>query len=322
MWAAGVALALGVLAYALLELTPWPAARFYGFFMDRGGERLNAALERHVPRGIAALLEQQYDAGAFLDVYYPESSSQPLPAIVWVHGGAFFSGNKRHVANYLKILAAQGYTAVAVGYSLAPGASYPTALRQVNSALGYLADNAARLRIDSERFVLAGDSAGAQLAAQLANAISEPSYAAAVGIAPAIKRAQLRGVILHCGVFDFGRARRDGLFGHFMRTAMWSYSGRKDATAPPELSVTRFVSADFPPAFISAGNGDPLLPHSRSLAQALEKQGAKVESLFFPDDYQPALPHEYQFNLDTEAGRAALERSLKFLSSAASRAGA
>lgn len=280
--------------------------------MNRGGERLNAALERHVPAGVAALLDQQYAAGVYLDVYTPEKGAQPLPAIVWVHGGAFFSGDKGHVANYLKILAARGYTTVAVGYSLAPGANYPTPLRQVNAALGYLAQNAARLRIDPERFFLAGDSAGAQVAAQLANAVSVPSYAAAIGIAPAIKRSQLRGVILHCGVFDFGLAKFDGPFGHFMRTAVWSYSGRK--AAPPEVSVTRFVTADFPPAFISAGNGDPLLPHSRALAQALEKQGARIESLFFPDDYKPALPHEYQFNLDTDAGRAAMERSLRFLS--------
>jgi acetyl esterase len=38
-----------------------------------------------------------------------------------------------------------------------------------------------------------------------------------------------------------------------------------------------------------------------------------VETLFFPADYKPELPHEYQFNLDTDAGRLALERTLKFL---------
>jgi hypothetical protein len=35
--------------------------------------------------------------------------------------------------------------------------------------------------------------------------------------------------------------------------------------------------------------------------------------LFFPDAYTPPLPHEYQFNLDIEAGRIALERSIKLL---------
>jgi acetyl esterase len=42
-----------------------------------------------------------------------------------------------------------------------------------------------------------------------------------------------------------------------------------------------------------------------------------VDALFFPQDYAPPLPHEYQFDLDTEAGRLALERSVGFLSALA-----
>jgi hypothetical protein len=34
---------------------------------------------------------------------------------------------------------------------------------------------------------------------------------------------------------------------------------------------------------------------------------------FFPENHAPPLPHEYQFNLDTEAGKLALERSVTFL---------
>jgi acetyl esterase len=43
--------------------------------------------------------------------------------------------------------------------------------------------------------------------------------------------------------------------------------------------------------------------------------GAEVEAetLFFPDDHQPPLGHEYQFNLDTDEGRRFLERLLTFL---------
>jgi acetyl esterase/lipase len=305
--------ALAAIAYAALELSPWPAALFYRFVMNRGGDALARAAEKHVPPGVAAVLDQQYEPQAALDVYYPAQGSGPLPTIVWMHGGGFFAGSKEQIANYLKILAAKGYTAVAVGYSLAPASRYPNQLRQVNAALGYLVQNAARLRVDPQRVFLAGDSAGAQLAAQIANMVTVPSYAHAVGISPAIGRAQLRGVILYCGVYDLGLADLDGPYGHFFRTVIWAYSGRKNAAPLPEISVVRFVTRDFPPALISAGNGDPLLRQSRAMAEALRKQGAKVETLFFPDGYLPELPHEYQFNLDTEAGRLALERTLEFL---------
>ena len=297
-----------MLAYAALELSPWPAALVYRFFMDWGGERLNSALEKHVPPGVTTVGDQEYQPGALLDLYHPVHGAGALPTIVWFHGGGFLAGDKSHVANYLKILAARGYATVAVGYSLAPASHYPTPLKQANAALAYLAQNAQRLRVDPQRFYLAGDSAGAQLAAQLANIVTAPAYAASVGITPSITRAQLRGVILHCGVYDLDL----GPPSHFMRTAAWSYSGRKDAKLA-EISVARYVTAAFPPAFISVGNGDALEPHSRTLAQALAKAGVKVDTLFFPEEQKPELPHEYQFNLDREAGRLALERTLRFL---------
>jgi acetyl esterase/lipase len=316
---------LGVIALtalagcAAIEVSPWPSALLYRTFMDVEGEEVNRALARHVPPGITALLDQRYDADdedAVLDVYHPSQARGALPAIVWIHGGGFLSGNKGQVANYLKILAARGHTTVSVGYSLGPASNYPTPVLQVNAALAYLVQHAAQLHIDPQRIFLAGDSAGAQIAAQVANTISVPAYAAAVGVVPAIAREQLRGVILHCGIYDLALPGLRGPYGHFMSTATWAYSGRRDglkAEHTSQFSVARFVTAEFPPAFISAGNGDPLFPHSRALAKALGKQGVEVDALFFPEDRKPPLPHEYQFNLDSDAGREALERKLRFI---------
>ena len=41
--------------------------------------------------------------------------------------------------------------------------------------------------------------------------------------------------------------------------------------------------------------------------------GVPVDVLFWPQDHQPALPHEYQFDLDTAEGREALRRIEAFL---------
>jgi hypothetical protein len=38
-----------------------------------------------------------------------------------------------------------------------------------------------------------------------------------------------------------------------------------------------------------------------------------VTTLFYPEDHQPQLPHEYQFNLDTADGQKALQSMLAFL---------
>jgi acetyl esterase len=205
---------------------------------------------------------------------------------------------------------------VAVDYSIAPGSAYPQPLKQVNAALAYLQKNAALLHVDASRIVLAGDSAGSQIAAQLATIISVPDYARTVGVAPAITRSQLSGVLLYCGAYDMAAADFDGPFSDFLNTVLWSYSGHRDFKLNPEFapaSVVNYVDANFPPAFVSAGNDDPLEPQSKELAATLAKHGVRVDALFFPSDYAPALPHEYQFSLDTEAGRTALTRSAAFL---------
>jgi acetyl esterase len=49
------------------------------------------------------------------------------------------------------------------------------------------------------------------------------------------------------------------------------------------------------------------------MTEKLQAVEVEVNTLFFPADYTPELPHEYQFNLDTEAGQLALKRALGFL---------
>lgn len=303
------------------QVSPWPSALLIRFAFDRGGDAAAAALEKHVPSGIKAQLNLQYDttdSDAFLDVFYPadiEGTDRTLLTVVWVHGGGWISGSKDQIANYARILAGKGFTVVGVDYSIAPGAKYPTPLRQVNAALGYLQANAAKLHIDPARIVFAGDSAGAHIVAQMANIISAPAYAQAVGIAPSIARSQLLAVLLHCGPYKIREGEGIEL-GDFSRVLLWSYGGRKEIGDDPSLatlSVIDYLTKDFPPVFISAGNDDPLLPHSLAMAAALTKLGVRMDSLFYAADYEPPLPHEYQFNLDTEAGRLALERSVAFL---------
>ncbi len=175
--------------------------------------------------------------------------------------------------------------------------------------------NAGRLNIDLNRIFLAGDSAGAQIAAQAALIISDPAYAQRMGINPGMPRAALRGVVLFCGPYDPATMNFDGLFGKFMRTVIWSYVGTRDPhdKRVAQLSVTPHVTPAYPPVFISVGNVDPLAPQSLALADALRATGVQVDALFFPDDHRPPLDHEYQLLLSTDSGRLALDRSVAFL---------
>jgi acetyl esterase/lipase len=73
------------------------------------------------------------------------------------------------------------------------------------------------------------------------------------------------------------------------------------------------VTSSFPPAFVSAGNGDPLLPHTVALVEALDRHGVDHDALLFADGHEPRLGHEFQFDLDTADGREALDRAVAFI---------
>jgi len=321
-WVAYIAaalVALGGSVFIAFKLSPWPTVLLVRHAFDKDAVNRNEALAKHVPPGIAELLDQPYGETdrEKLDIFRREDAAGPQPTIVWIHGGAFIAGNKRDVSPYLKILASHGYTAVGVGYSLAPGVTYPTPTVQANAALAWLVANAGRLNIDPTRVFLAGDSAGAQIAAQLSAGIADPAYAQAVGFTPALPLAGLKGVVLMCGVFSMAGIDMDGDFGGFIRTVLWSYLGKREFEGDPKLaqfSVDKHVTDVFPPSFVSVGNGDPLAPQSVLIADAIEAKGVAVDRLFFAPDDAARLPHEYQFNLDQTAGRLALDRLLAFLS--------
>lgn len=210
---------------------------------------------------------------------------------------------------------------VAPGYSLAPGATYPTPLRQLTALRAWLEGDPGGLPVDTGRLFLAGDSAGAQLAAQLALLGSNEDYAASVGIPGAWARGGIRGVLLNCGVFDLpALVRRDRGRSRILAwgtgTAAVAYAGTRDPDSPrlAQMSPVQHVDADFPPTWISGGNADPLTAgHSKPLAERLRALGVPVTALFWPDAHEPALEHEYQFNLDGEEGRQAFGSMVAFL---------
>lgn len=315
---AGILLVI-LTVYIAFQVSPWPGSMLIRYEFSQNNAKVVKALEKHVPAGIASVENQQYrqdDKDGYLDVFYPENTDRPLPTVVWVHGGAWVFGDKNNIDDYLKIIASHGYTAVGVDYSIAPEHQYPLPLFQLNDALGYLEQNAGRLNIDANKIVLAGDSAGSQIVAQMANIITSPSYANEVGITPELAPANLRGMLLNCGAYDLALADYNGPFGGFLHTVLWAYSGTPDFLHDPKLkhaSVANYVTKAFPPSFITAGNVDPLLPQSTAFAKKLQDTGVEVKTLFYPENHQPQLNHEYQFNLDTADGKHALDQMVSFL---------
>jgi acetyl esterase/lipase len=321
-WLLGLSAVLAAVVVAFL-VSPWPSVYVIRAIFDKGAAEASDKLAKHVPPAIRTDTVQYdpSDSEAVLDLHRPTTVKPGSPLIVWIHGGGFVSGRRSDLTNYAKVLAGQGFVVANVDYTIAPEATYPTPIRQVSKALAHLTANSRELGIDPNRFVLAGDSAGAQIAAQTAAVTVNPDYARRVGVTPGARPSQIVGTLLHCGVYDVTRmGGGGGILGRFVQSTTWAYSGKRnwrEAHGFSTMSVAPNVTAAFPPTFISAGNADPLGPQSVAMADALQSKGVKVTRLFFPKDYAPPLGHEYQFDLDTEAGKLALVRSTDWLNSLA-----
>jgi acetyl esterase/lipase len=321
----GVATAVvagGLVVSIVTSATPWPSALLIRSVFEAGAHSTVDEMLPYVPD--TKLVEHPDvvygDAGGntSLDVFSPAGAEKPLPTVVWIHGGAWISGDRSNVAPYLKIIAAKGYTTVGLNYTIAPEATYPTAITQLNDALHYLTEHAEEFNIDPKQIVLAGDSAGAQLASQLAVLTTNDEYAELLGIQPALSKDQLAGTILNCGVYDLkAMADLSGITAWGFKIALWGYTGTKDWSetyAGATMSTVQFVTKDFPPTFISGGNGDGLTwIQSVPMAAALKDKGVDVTELFWAANHVPALPHEYQFHLDFTDAQTALDQTLAFL---------
>lgn len=312
--------AIAAALFAWTQLSPWPSTYAIRTVFDAGGRTIARKLAPHVPKGIDEALDVRYDAtdpDARLDLFHPHGVT-PRTTIVWIHGGGHVAGKKEEVANWARILASKGYGVASIEYTRAPDAHYPVPVEQANRALAWLSANAPRHGLSRDRFVLGGDSAGAQIAAQLANVVTSPDYARDLAIRPSVEPARLVGALLFCGPYDATLTipKDGGAPSWFIRSVMWAYIGRKDFWKDPRVagySVARFVTKDFPPTFLSVGNGDPLQAHSYLMSDQLRAQGVAVDVLFWPKDHAPALKHEYQFDLDSREGRQALQRTEAFL---------
>ncbi len=202
-----------------------------------------------------------------MDVYYPAGAASPVPAVVYVHGGGWYSGDKADAANmrFIMPLVAHGYVVAAVNYRLAPRFQFPAQIEDVRSAVSFLRTNAARYEIDPERIGAMGDSAGGHLVALL-------------GLTEGGAMDSVQAVVDLYGPTDLSLSFRNGsllLLDHVFGT------DDPDSPQVKDASPVTYVSADAPPFLIVQGDrDDTVLPEqSEELYDRLEAAGARASLL-------------------------------------------
>lgn len=103
-----------------------------------------------------------------LRVYRPERAQGAIPALIWMHGGAWSLGGPEFDEHMLRGFADDaGVLAVSVDYRLAPEHPFPAALHDCDAAVRFIHEHAGDFGVDAARICIGGSSAGANLAAGL-----------------------------------------------------------------------------------------------------------------------------------------------------------
>lgn len=98
-----------------------------------------------------------------LDLHLPDRAEALMPAVLWIHGGAWECGDKHPCP--VRGFAERGYAIVGVGYRLSGEAAFPSQLQDCKSVVRWLRAHAAEYGIDPARIGVWGESAGGHLAA-------------------------------------------------------------------------------------------------------------------------------------------------------------
>ncbi len=199
-------------------------------------------------------------------VYRADGKGPARPVILFVHGGSWRMGNPDDYGFVARGLAPEGYVVVLAGYRLVPGGEYPAMLEDTASAVAWVRANIAHYGGDPDAIFLAGHSAGAYNAAQVA---LDPQWLERDGLNSSI----IRGVIGLSGPYDFLPLDSDSTKAAFGGAAVLS------ATQP-----VNFARKDAPPMLLIQGESDTTVKprNTVALAAAITRAGSKARSLFLP----------------------------------------
>jgi acetyl esterase len=231
------------------------------------------------PEEVAAIDELEFPGpGAELRIrsYAPlgAHAGDRLPGIVYFHGGGLVAGTlDTHDPICRSLSNASGCRLLSVDYRLAPEHRFPAALEDGCAALQWIGAHAAELHVVREQLGVAGDSAGATLAA----AVCQLSVAA--GTVP------LGFQFLLCPIMDLAaesESRRSLAQGYLvdrdtLEHDLRHYLPDETQRADPRVSPLRAAEvARLPPTAIHTAEFDPLRDEGRSYAERLQQAGVRT----------------------------------------------
>jgi acetyl esterase len=231
-------------------------------------------------------------------LYVPAGAPAEGPLVVYYHGGGWVVGSiASHDRSCRWLAHLAGVRVVAVDYRLAPEHRFPAAVEDAVAAYAYIASHPNEFGADASRLAVAGDSAGGNLAAIVAQSVRStgiPAPALQVLIYPVTDLAHDHpSVDIYATGFSLTKATMEWYKDHYVP----DHARRHDSRASPLLADDL---SNLPPAYIATAVADPLRDEGEAYAQRLREAGVPVNLQRHP------LLHGFFTMTPMRTGRAAL----------------
>lgn len=205
-----------------------------------------------------------------LDLYRPETTDTPRPAILFIHGGGWVGGDRADYTIYAQQFAAWGYVAGTISYRFSSEAKFPGCVSDAKCAVRWLRANAARLGVNPDQIAVAGGSAGGHLSMMIGYSSDVAELEGEGGHAEVSSAVQ--AVINLYGPTDLTAPVAQG---HPSVTGLMGGAYADMTEAYRQASPLHHLDAGDPPTFIIQGTLDTIVPSSQAdaLAEKLKTLG-------------------------------------------------
>ncbi|MFD5794259.1 alpha/beta hydrolase [Streptomyces diastatochromogenes] len=241
----------------------------------------------------------------------PPGVAEPLPVVLYMHGGGWILGNADTHDRLVRELAVGARAAVVfVEYTRSPEAQYPVALEQGYATAQWIVHHGAPRGLDASRLAVAGDSVGGNLTAALALLAKE--------------RGDFRFVhqSLYYPVTDAGMdtpSYRQFAQGYFLtaRSMEWFWdaylpeTSQRSAITVSPLRASLEQLAGLPPAYVVVDEADVLRDEGEAYAAKLRAAGVPVTTVRYD-----GITHDFMMLnplSGTQATRAAVAQAVAVL---------
>lgn len=216
-------------------------------------------------------------------LYIPSSrlGADPIPTILFIHGGGMALGNlDSHDGACRHLAERSGVQVLSVDYRLAPEHPFPAAVEDCFAAFQWLVKNADTLNADVERLAVGGDSAGGNLAATTAIQAAEAGLPLAFQLliypwTDMVNRSASRE-LFDGGGFYLVREGMDLLHEFYLPDAA------QETHPLASVGLRTELPAGLAPAFVATAGFDPLRDEGEAYGRLLAEHGVPVTMQRYP----------------------------------------